>query len=114
ERRQEYMVELQPFGAVHGHKPHGRRGAFAVAARRQRRVTNKLADGIKARRRDQLFKMSSRPAASSRWMGSPSSRPIPPNRPDLWSHQGGIRRGWAWSRLRAFVQEGSGLKVEKP
>src|SRR5208283_5888576 len=29
-------------------------------------------------------------------------------------YQGGVRRDSAWSRLRAFVQDGSCLKVEKP
>ena len=60
------MVELQPFGAVHGHRPHGRRGAFAVAARRQRRVTNKLATELKLDGEISSSRLSSRPTASSR------------------------------------------------
>jgi hypothetical protein len=46
ERGQEHMLEFQPFGAVHGHEPHGRGGAFAITARRQRRVIEELAGGM--------------------------------------------------------------------
>ena|SRR5208283_6080027 len=58
ERRQEHMVELQPLGAVHGHEPHGRRGAVAVTVRRQRRVIEEFAGGMEVRgERDQLLEI---------------------------------------------------------